>query len=123
MTQYFLAAVGAAYLGLAAWCALAPTQTSKAVGFDLVPGAGQSEFLTVYGGLELALGVIFILPLFRPQDAGYALSVCLILHGCLVTFRAASFALFGGIGATTYSLAVSEWIIFLGSVYFSTRKG
>ena len=62
-TKIFLAAVGAAYVGLAAWCAFRPAQASSSVGFDLRPGAGQSEFLVVYGGLELALGLAFLLPL------------------------------------------------------------
>ncbi len=51
MERIFLAIVGAAYILLAGWCSLMPDKTSKAVGFTLQPGSGQSEFLTVYGGL------------------------------------------------------------------------
>jgi len=57
-TKIFLAVVGVAYIVLAAWCAIRPDQTSSSVGFELKPGAGQSEFLVVYGGLELGLALI-----------------------------------------------------------------
>ena len=60
ISRFFLAFVGIAYIGLGIWCAVAPEKTSKAVGFALQPGQGQSEFLTVYGGLEVALGLLFV---------------------------------------------------------------
>lgn len=44
MPRIFLAIVGLAYILLAAWCSLMPDKTSKAVGFTLQPGSGQSEF-------------------------------------------------------------------------------
>jgi hypothetical protein len=124
MIRVWLALVGGLYLMLAAWCAITPASTSQSVGFTLQGGSGQSEFLVVYGGLELALGLIFLWPLWQAAVTRYALTVCLIVHGCLVLFRCASFFLFEGIGATTYSLATGEWLIFLISLGFclSARK-
>jgi len=114
--RIFLAVVGVAYLLLAAWCSFRPTQTSESVGFSLQPGSGQSEFLVVYGGLELGLGIVFLLPLYDAERSAFALSACLIIHACLVLFRTASFFLYSGIHTTTYVLAVVEWVIFLGSM-------
>ena len=39
------------------WCALQPAKTADSIGFALRPGSGQSEYFTVYGGLQLALGL------------------------------------------------------------------
>jgi hypothetical protein len=50
MARIFLAIVGAAYILLAAWW------------------SGRSEFLTVYGGLELARGITFLRPQYFPAD-------------------------------------------------------
>jgi len=122
MARIFLALVGVAYLGLAAWCAVAPQKTSRAVGFELVPGAGQSEFLTVYGGLEFALGLVFLWPLLRPQDVGYALLVCLAVHASLVAFRTASFLLYSDIGSGTFTLAAVEWLIFVSAAFCYWRQ-
>ena len=97
MTRNFLAAVGITYMYLAGWCSLKPEQTSQLVGFDLNPGSGQSDFLVVYGGLELALAVHFHLPLVRPKQVDSALLVCLVVHACLVLFRSVSFFLYSDI--------------------------
>lgn len=117
LARIFLAIVGVAYLILAAWCAVAPQQTSRAVGFELSRGAGQSEFLTVYGGLEFGLGIVFLWPLVRSQDTGFALLACLIVHASLVTFRTASFLLYSDIGSSTYVLAAVEWLILLSAAF------
>ena len=122
MARIFLAIVGAAYVLLAAWCAFVPDKTSKSVGFTLQPGSGQSEFLTVYGGLQLAIGLAFLWPLYRPEEVGFPLFLCLLIHGCLVAFRTMSFVLYSGIPFTTYSLAVTEWIIFVGAVVVFWRR-
>ena len=122
MARVFLAIVGAAYLVLAAWCAIWPDTTSASVGFTLQPGAGQSEFLTVYGGLQVAIGLAFLWPLYRPSDMALPLFLCLLIHGCLVVFRTLSFGLYSGFPATTIALAATEWIIFVGAAILSWRS-
>ncbi len=122
MARIFLAIVGAAYLVLAGWCALMPDKTSRAVGFSLQTGSGQSEFLTVYGGLQLAIGLAFLWPLLRPSDVAFPLFLCLLIHGCLVAFRTLSFMLYNGIPTTTFALAATEWIIFIGAAALSWKK-
>jgi len=123
MVRIYLAVVGTAYLVLGIWCSIAPEQTSKSVGFDLRPGSGQSEYLVVYGGLEVAIGLFLIWPMFGASDPSAPLRFCLILHGCLVIFRTGSFFLFSGIHTTTYVLAVVEWAILLSgaAVWFRQR--
>ncbi len=122
--RQFLAIVGLAYLFLAGWCAIQPAQTSASVGFTLQKGSGESEFLTVYGGLEFALGMVFLFPLIRPSTLNPSLLLCVWIHGCLVLFRTAGFILFHDIPAMTYVFAALEWIIFLGSagVWWSGQK-
>lgn len=99
-----------------------PAKSSKAVGFSLEAGSGQSEFLTVYGGLQLALGISFLWPLLRPADITFSLLLCLIVHGCLVLFRTLSFALYSGIPTTTMFLAAIEWIILIGAGLLYWKK-
>ncbi|QDT92648.1 DUF4345 family protein [Gimesia algae] len=123
MTRIFLTVVGLVYLLLALWCSVDPASASRSVGFILESGSGQSEFLVVYGGLELALGIIFLWPLWQPGVTRYSLIVCIIVHGCLVLFRSTGFVIFEEIASMTYSLAVGEWLIFLISLgLFYNRK-
>ena len=119
IARSFLGLVGAAYLGLGIWCAVAPEQTSTAVGFELRPGQGQSEFLTVYGGLEVALGLMFLRPLYKRDELASSLLTCLLIHGCLVVFRTVGFVIYTGFQPTTYGLAGLEWAIFLAAAALS----
>ncbi len=99
-----------------------PVQTSQFVGFDLKPGSGQSEFLVIYGGLEMALAVVFLLPLVRPKQLENSLLVCLIVHACLILFRSVSFFLYTDISPMTRQLALCEWLIFLGAAGLAWKE-
>lgn len=116
ITKVYLAIVGLLYLVLAVWCSLDPSTTSKTVGFELTGPSGQSEFLTVYGGLEFGLALVLLMPLVDPQATRFSLMACLLIHVCLVGFRTLSFALFDSPERMTYQLAFGEWVICLLSI-------
>ena len=125
IAKIFLTLVGAMYLGLAVWCSVSPAVTSDKVGFDLKPGSGQSEFLVIYGGLELGLALIFLLPLIRADCLTSSLLACVLIHACLVAFRTVSLFLYSDIGSMTYNLAVGEWVILilaLVCVFYARNK-
>lgn len=113
IAKALLALIGVLYLSLAIWCSVSPDETSRKVGFQLLPGSGESEFLVVYGGLELGLALLFLMPLIRGDSLAYSLLACVLIHGSLVAFRTVSFFLYSGIGSMTYNLAVGEWVIFI----------
>lgn len=117
MTRYILAAIGAMYLVLSAWCAVQPQKTANTVGFNLQPGAGQSEYLTIYGGMQLALGLLFLLPLLKPEYEKSSLLLCLVFHASLVAFRTAGFVMYSGIPRTTWIFAAVEWAILLVAIW------
>jgi hypothetical protein len=115
-SKIFLALVGVVYLALAAWCAIKPETTAQALGLRLDPGAGQSEYFTVYGGLQLAMGLLFLWPFLDATVLPYSLMTCLLIHGSLVLMRSIAFLLFTGIPTTTIGFAALEWIIFLAAL-------
>lgn len=113
LARFYLLVVGLLYLGLALWCAYDMETTSKAVGFQLVGGSGQSEFFTVYGGLEFGLALVLMWPLVQTQYLSFGVVACTLIHGSLVAFRSLAFVLFQDLERMTYQLAVGEWVIFL----------
>ena len=123
--QIFLAIVSLLYVGLGVWCTLAPGTTSQKVGFELPADAGRSEFVTVYGGLEFGMGLVFAVGALYPPATPFALQSCLLLHGSLVAFRALSFFWYDAMHGLTLRLAIGEWVIVLAglAVWFlsSTR--
>lgn len=122
MKLAWLTIVGLGYVALALWCAISPKTTAASVGFSLIPGSGESEYLVVYTGLQLALGLLFLSPWLRPTQLDWALQGCWLIHVCLVASRTISFQLFHGISRTTWVLAALEWIIFLGTSALIARR-
>lgn len=114
--KIFLTLVGLLYLALALWCSFDPNTTSAKIGLQLQGGSGQSEFVTVYGGLEFAMAVIFMMPLVWNESTRFALVGCLIMHASLVAFRTFAYFSFEGIGPFTHRLAIGEWVILLASI-------
>ena len=120
----FCCVVGIMYLFLGVWCAISPDKTSGIVGFELIGGSGKSEFITVYGGLEIGMAMILILPIIHQRFLEYSLLACLLIHVNLVLFRTLSFICYSEISSGTYKLAIGEWFIFLLSLilYWKLRN-
>ncbi|MFK7765701.1 MAG: DUF4345 family protein [Mariniblastus sp.] len=113
IAKIYLIAAALVYFALAIWCSVSPGVTSDKVGFELKGGSGQSEFMTVYGGLEFGLALILLCSVFRSDTTTFGLIACILIHGSLVLFRTISIFLFDGIEPMTYKLATGEWVIFL----------
>ncbi len=125
VAKIYLIIVALLYISLAIWCTVAPRMTSEKVGFQLIGGSGQSEFLTVYGGLEIGVALVLLyFALFRPDTIRDGVLVCVLIHGSLVVFRSVSLFAFEGIGSFTYRLAIGEWAIFLLglAIWIFTKK-
>ena len=87
------------YLALAAWCTLAPDGTSKALGFGLTNGSARSEYITVYGGLELGMAVFFLLTALNPDWRRMGVLFALSTYGCLALFRLGTLLFVPDVGA------------------------
>ena len=113
VAKIYLIAVAALYFILAFWCTISPDETSTKVGFELKGASGQSEFMTVYGGLEFGMALLLLLSVLREETVGYGVLACVIVHASLVVFRTMSFFRYSEIDAFTYKLAAGEWAIAL----------
>jgi hypothetical protein len=113
LPRLYLAAIGLLYLALAFWCTFDPETTSQKVGFTLNGDSGRSEFMTVYGGLEFGMAVIFLMPFVRPDLLTGSLLACVAIHAALVVFRGISLVMYSDFAAFTGRLAIGEWVIFL----------
>lgn len=105
VTKLFLSAGGLLYLGLAIYCMAAPEKASRTVHLEPQGPGGQSEFLVVYGGLELALAVVFLLPWTGVLPGRQALVVFLVVH-----------AMYGPLPSSTQELAIGEWVLLLSGL-------
>ena len=122
ISKFFLTVVGLLYAGLAVYCAIFPERAAETVGFQLSGSSGRSEFMAVYGGLEMGMAVLFMLPWLVPSMSNFALLSCLLLHGNIVLFRSLAYLRYSDFDGMTHNLAIAEWAIFLISAALCSRK-
>jgi hypothetical protein len=109
------------YLLFALWCTASPWKTSANIGFTALSAGGRSEYLVIYGGLQLGLAAIFAL-LARGdislQRFGITLSLCLYVP--IVVYRLVTVARFWPVpgltlivGALEVTLLLVAFVLFL----------
>lgn len=107
-TTLFLAFNGLAYVALGAWCTLAPAKTAAAIGFGLTNNSARSEYLTVYGGLEVGMGLFFLLCAWRAELGEAGLWFAALSYGALAAYRLTTLFTLSDFSAFIYTVAVFE---------------
>jgi hypothetical protein len=108
MVAAYLYLNAALYLVLSLWCAVRWRATSRALGYTTLSHSGQSEYLVVYGGLQLGLAIVFFL---LARDAAlhrFGLQASLALYAAIVAFRVPSAIAFAPVSPTTWFVAALE---------------
>jgi hypothetical protein len=113
MSKIVLLAFGVLYFVLGVWCFSSPQETARKIGFDLVGGAGRSEFMTVYGGLEIALGVFLLICGMNAGLHHAGLLFALISSACLMLARVATLVVVEGVSRTTWLFFATEVVMTL----------
>jgi len=92
--MYTLAVAGALYIMSGLWCVVMQTETLEFLGFTLQTPMAQSEYLSVYGGLQvgLGLGMIIFAGIAAYREAGLLFAA--IFSASLFGFRLASMILY-----------------------------
>lgn len=113
LAKYFLILNGVLYVLLGIWCAALPGKSASAVGFDLPTNGGKSEFITVYGGLEVSMGLFFLFCAFYKPSAQtdlvtVGLWYSLITYACLMLFRWGTIIALRDLSTFVYAMVAVE---------------
>lgn len=122
MIGVFLYANALLYAVFAAWCTFAPRRTAEAMGYASLSASGQSEYLVVYGGLQLGLG-LFFLYCARTGEERLGLLLALALYAPIVAYRVVTVGRFWPIGGATLWVAGLELALLLASVALWLGRG
>jgi hypothetical protein len=109
---YFLVN-GALYCAFALLCALWQGATARGLGFIELNRSGQSEYLVVYGGLQLGLGLFYFMLSRDNEYFHVGILFSLFLYVPLVAFRLLSLFTFRPTSPITLGTAVLEWIMLI----------
>jgi hypothetical protein len=101
------------YVAFSAWCALRAEATAQAIGFTGMNAGGRIEYLAVYGGLQLGLGVAFAWFASAPERGRAGLALALAAYGAIVAFRVIGLLRYGPAPVVTQVTAVGEAVLLL----------
>jgi hypothetical protein len=124
MARIYFWANAAAYALLGLACMLNPERLARAVGYYTLDNSGSSDFLAVYGGLQLGLAAFFALAGSREELQRPALLFAVCLYAGLVALRLPSLALYHPVRTVTYVAAGAELLglLFAGILLPRARR-
>lgn len=108
-TAAFLLLNGIALTGLGIWCGIDPIRTADLIGLSLNGPKGIAEYRSVYGGIEVGLGIFFLIAWYHQAQRHTGLILGLVLYTSIVLFRGGSMLVDGptsDYGWVLYSLEV-----------------
>lgn len=111
MAAPFLYLNAALYLLFAAWCTVGMSRTAPAMGFTALSNSGRSEYLSIYGGLQIGLAIAFWLLARNPNWHGPGILFAIALYAPIVLFRLISLARFWPVGPVTLCTAALEVVL------------
>ena len=125
----FLLLMAAVYLPIGLWAIIAPAQDAlglelpsfyEAVGLSVISPIGYSEFAGIYGGINIVIGVMFLIGVFKKQVGLFAIKVLVFLVGSIALGRFLLMLLGSqaGLPAEINAFLIFEIIVFLIGIIF-----
>lgn len=99
------------YAVLAVWCTMQWRTVARSLGYTQLDASGRVEFLTIYGGLQWGLAIVFFLAAREPGLHLPALIGSIAFYAPLVAYRLASIATGRGSSARIRNLAIGEAVL------------
>ena len=125
----FLLLMAAVYLPIGLWAIIAPAQDAlglelpsfyEAVGLSVISPIGYSEFAGIYGGINIVIGVLFLIGIFNKQVGLFAIKILVFLVGSIALGRFLLMLLGSqaGLPAEINAFLIFEMVVFLIGIIF-----
>ncbi len=125
----FLLMMAAVYLPIGLWAIIAPAQDAlglelpsfyEAVGLSVISPIGYSEFAGIYGGINIVIGLMFLIGIFKRKIALFSIKVLVFLVGSIALGRFLLMLLGSqaGLPAEINAFLIFEIIVFLVGLFF-----
>ena len=130
----FLLLMAAVYLPIGLWAIIAPAQDAlglelpsfyEAVGLSVISPIGYSEFAGIYGGINIVIGVMFLIGVFNKQIGLFAIKILVFLVGSIALGRFLLMLLGSqaGLPAEINAFLIFEMVVFsIGIIFIKVLK-
>jgi hypothetical protein len=116
MIKFYFLLNAALYLLFALWCTFGKEQTAKASGYLTLNNAGWSEYLVIYGGLQLGLAGFFAYLATHAEYFKVGVIFSVMLYIGIVTFRLISMYAYWPMRKPTLMIAGMEVLLLVGAI-------
>ena len=130
----FLLLMAAVYLPIGLWAIIAPAQDAlglelpsfyEAVGLSVISPIGYSEFAGIYGGINIVIGLMFLIGIFKEKVGLFSIKILVFLVGSIALGRFLLMLLGSqaGLPAEINSFLIFEIIVFsIGLIFIKVLK-
>ena len=130
----FLLLMAAVYLPIGLWAIIAPAQDAlglelpsfyEAVGLSVISPIGYSEFAGIYGGINIVIGLMFLIGIFKEKVGLFSIKILVFLVGSIALGRILLMLLGSqaGLPAEINTFLIFEIIVFLiGLIFIKVLK-
>ncbi len=116
LTNAYLWTNAALYALFAVWCTFARERTARSLGYLTRSNAGNSEYLTVYGGLQWGLAVMFATLAAHRAPEALALFIAVGLYVPIVAYRWVTVVRFAPVGGMVKAVALLETALLVAAL-------
>ena len=130
----FLLLMAAVYLPIGLWAIIAPAQDAlglelpsfyEAVGLSVISPIGYSEFAGIYGGINIVIGLMFLIGIFKEKVGLFSIKILVFLVGSIALGRFLLMLLGSqaGLPAEINAFLIFEIIVFfIGIIFIKVLK-
>ena len=130
----FLLLMAAVYLPIGLWAIIAPAQDAlglelpsfyEAVGLSVISPIGYSEFAGIYGGINIVIGLMFLIGIFKEKVGLFSIKILVFLVGSIALGRFLLMLLGSqaGLPAEINTFLIFEMIVFsIGLIFIKVLK-
>jgi hypothetical protein len=108
MIKVYLVTNAGLYFALALLCTLKHRQTSRGTGFTELNNSGHSEYLVIYGGLQMGLALFFAWLARDAQLARVGIVFSVMLYAPIVLYRVITVLMYKPVSSVTLGTAALE---------------
>lgn len=113
MLKAYFAVNALLYFGLALLCTFKHSETARGTGYIDLNNSGHSEYLVIYGGLQLGLAFFYAWLWRDPDSARLGVIFSVLLYAPIVLYRGCTIFLYRPVSGITLGTAALEVTLLL----------
>jgi len=121
MIRLYLLTNAALYVLFAVWCTVKANDTAQSLGYTQRNPSGHSEYLVIYGGLQLGLAFCFAWLATKPELHRTGAILSLLFYAPLVLYRLATVAKYWPVSTLTLGTGALELLLLVGAMVLVAR--